>query len=506
MGNVILSAADTERLREYLKKSDELHQREPRQVWEQISEDEYNRVADFLLYGKGEKPEHADRFTVHEITDPKTGKPAKAFYDTEWERWNAENVELEKQYHDVVVKALRYALSNEKEAVEAQPILELLKKIIGEGMENMTPEQLSTAITNNLLSNPYLPMLNGTLTNGLMPLTKRDFKPVELTKTATFTTDNGVKFTIENFDKFQTWGVSTKKMFHAAIAYLTSANYYRGNDGAINPTVEISVIDYGEACKYQLTPRVMATPEEQAEEIRLVEGRIKEFKKSVRRDLSDIASILITGEETRGKKKYDYQAMRIISSHSIRKDTIRINFDVDAARYLVNAYIMQFPRALFAHDNRKPNAYNIGWKIAFHNGLDQNHAAGTECTLSVKSLLEAAPEIPTIEAIKARGQRNWKDKIKKPLETALDENISVGYLSKWEYRDPKTGQTYTAQTAQPLSWTQYYRLMVDFAVIDAPDQTERREARAAEKAAAAASKEQNRKKRGRPPKKKEGGV
>ena len=97
MGNVILSAADTERLREYLKKSDELHQREPRHVWEQISEDEYNRVADFLLYGKGEKPEHADRFTVHEITDPKTGKPAKAFYDTEWESWNSERAELERQ-------------------------------------------------------------------------------------------------------------------------------------------------------------------------------------------------------------------------------------------------------------------------------------------------------------------------------------------------------------------------------------------------------------------------
>lgn len=494
MGNVILSAADTELLREYLKKSDELHQREPRQVWEQISEDEYNRVADFLLYGKGEKPEHADRFTVHEITDPKTGKPAKAFYDTVWERWNEECYQIQAKYHDVIIKALRYALST---GDENRPLLELLQSLIA---------QDGGSLTESLFESAYFPMFNGPLANGLMPLTKRDFKPVELTKTATLTTDSGIKVTIENFDKFQTWGVSTKKLFHAAIAHLTSINFFRGNENAIIPTVEISLIEYGEACKYQLTPRIMGTPEEQAEEIRLVEGRIKEFKKSVRRDLSDISSITVTGEETRGKKKNDYQAMRFISSHSIRKDTIRINFDVDAARYLVNAYMMQFPRALFAHDNRKPNAYNIGWKIAFHNGLDQNNAAGTECTLSVKSLLEAAPEIPTIEAIKARGQRNWKDKIKKPLEIALDENITVGYLSKWEYRDPKTGQTYTAQTAQPLSWTQYYRLMVDFAVIDAPDQTERREARAAEKAAAAASKEQNRKKRGRPPKKKEGGA
>lgn len=502
MGNVILSATDTELLREYLAKYDALKQREP----EQLTGEQWDAVWPHIQATGEIPPEYADRISVTEVTvhgeigaDGQhhyipEGKTNKAYLDTVWENWNAERAALDKEYHDVVVKALRYALDT---GDDNRPLLELLQSLIS---------QNGGSITENLFGSAYFPMLNGTLTNGLMPLTKRDFKPVELTKTATFTTDSGVKFTIENFDKFQTWGVSTKKMFHAAIAYLTSANYYRGNDGAINPTVEISVIDYGEACKNQLTPRVMATPEEQAEEIRLVEGRIKEFKKSVRKDLSDISSILITGEETRGKKKYDYQAMRIISSHSIRKDTIRINFDVDAARYLVNAYIMQFPRALFAHDNRKPNAYNIGWKIAFHNGLDQNNAAGTECTLSVKSLLEAAPEIPTIEAIKARKQRNWKDKIKKPLEIALDENITVGYLSKWEYRDPKTGQTYTAETAQPLSWTQYYRLMVDFAVIDAPDQTERRAARAAEKAAAAALKEQNRKKRGRPPKKKEGGT
>lgn len=502
MSNYILSASDTALLREYLEKSDALHQREP----EKLTGEQWDAVWPHIQK-TGEIPaEYRDRIGVSDIKERKhhfegdrlvmdDGEQiTKGYYDIVWESWNSERAELERQYHDVVVKALRYALST---GDENRPLLELLQSLIA---------QDGGGLTESLFENAYFPMFNGPLANGLMPLTKRDFKPVELTKTATLTTDSGIKVTIENFDKFQTWGVSTKKLLHAAIAHLTSINFFRGNENAIIPTVEMSVIEYGEACKYQLTPRIMGTPEEQAEEIRLVEGRIKEFKKSVRRDLSDISSITVTGEETRGKKKNDYQAMRFISSHSIRKDIIRINFDVDAARYLVGAYMMQFPRALFAHDNRKPNAYNIGWKIAFHNGLDQNHAAGTECTLSVKSLLEAAPEIPTIEAIQARGQRNWKDKIKKPLETALDENISVGYLSKWEYRDPKTGQTYTAEKAQPLSWAQYYRLMVDFVVIDAPDQTERREARAAEKAAAAALKEQNRKKRGRPPKKKEGGV
>lgn len=502
MSNFVLSKNDAELLREYLTRIDKLQQKEP----EQLTAEQWESAL-LQIQKTGEIPaEYRGRIGVNNIKERKPHLEnnsliiedgeviIKGYYDILWESWNSEISELERKYHDVIVKALRYALNTGEENL---PLLELLQSLIAQSAGN---------ITDNLFERTYLPMLNGTLVNELMPLTKQDFEPVELTKTATLTTNKGIKVTIENFDKFHTWGVFTKKLFHAAVAHLSDINYFRGNVNAINPTVEMSLIEFGEACNYQLTPRIMATPEEQAEEIRLVEGRIKEFKKTIRRTLNDISSITVTGEEARGKNRHDYQAMRFISSHSIRNNIIRINFDVDAARYLANSFIMQYPRALFAHDNRKPNAYNIGWKIAFHNGLDQNHAAGTECTLSVKSLLDAAPEIPTIEAIKARGQRNWKDKIKKPLEIALDENINVGYLSKWEYRDPKTSQTYTPQAAQALTWTQYYRLMVDFAVIDAPDQTERREARAAEKAAATALKEQNRKKRGRPQKKKEGGV
>ena len=56
------------------------------------------------------------------------------------------------------------------------------------------------------------------------------------------------------------------------------------------------------------------------------------------------------------RNKGDYKEMRIISSHSISKGLIRINFDIDAAAYFVNAYMMQFPTALLKHDNKKHNA------------------------------------------------------------------------------------------------------------------------------------------------------
>jgi hypothetical protein len=268
--------------------------------------------------------------------------------------------------------------------------------------------------------------------------------------------------------------------------------------------VEIPLIEYGEANGYQLTPRTMDTPEEQEAEQRRINDRIKELKKSVKRDLTDLSNIAWSGTVSNGKNKGDYRFMRIISSHSIRKGIIEVNFDVKAAEYFVKSYVMQYPIALLKHDNRKPNSYVIGRKLAFHNSNDNNHAAGTDCTLSVKSLLAAAAEIPTIEEIKSRNQRNWKDKIKKPLETALNENIAVGLLTAWEYRDPRTGTTYTTEKAQALTWAQYEKLMVDFIIANAPDQAERRAANEAkkQKAKAAATEPKAPKKRGRPRKEK----
>ena len=487
----LLTENDIEAIRSFLCEMDDMDKREP----EKLPAETWDAIWPQLQQGII-PAEYSDRI----------GKSDKGYYDIAWERWNEECYQIQAKYHDVIIKALRYALSNEKAEAKTAPLMDLLKSLI-DSEESITPEQVRTVITDNLLASAYLPMLNGDPANELMQITTKGLRLDGFTKNATITTNaiittkDGHKITIERFDKLQgLLSTSAKKILDTALLYLTSGNFYRCKRSSITPTVEIPLIEYGEACGYQLTPQKMDTPDEQAKENRRVNERIKDLKKNVRRDLHDISSILWTGEETRGRNKGNYKEMRIISSHSISKGLIRINFDVEAAVYFVNAYIMQYPTALLKHDNRKPNAYVIGRKMAFHNSNDQNRAAGTDSTLSVKSLLAAAPEIPNIDDIRARGQRNWKDKIKKPLEIALDENISVGLISKWEYRDPKTGHTYTAETAQPLTWTQYTRLMIDFVMIDAPEQTERREAKAEAARQAAADKGKPRKKRGRPAK------
>lgn len=481
----LLTDNDIEAIRSFLCEMDDMDKREP----EKLPAETWDAIWPQLQQGII-PAEYSDRIS----------KSDKGYYDVAWERWNEECYQIQAKYHDVIIKALRYALSNEKAEAKTAPLMDLLKSLI-DSEESITPEQVRAVITDNLLASAYLPMLNGKPANELMQITTKGLHPEGFTKNVTITTKDGHEITIEHFDKLQgLLSTSAKKILDTALLYLTSGNFYRGKSSSITPTVEIPLIEYGEACGYQLTPQKMDTPEEQEKENRRVNERIKDLKKNVRRDLHDISSILWTGVETRGRNKGNYKEMRIISSHSISRGLIRINFDVEAAAYFVNAYIMQYPTALLKHDNRKPNAYVIGRKMAFHNSNDQNRAAGTDSTLSVKSLLAAAPEIPTIDDIKARGQRNWKDKIKKQLEIALDENISVGLISKWEYRDPKTGHTYTAETAQPLTWTQYNRLMIDFIMIDAPEQAERREAKAEAARQAAADKGQERKKRGRPSK------
>jgi hypothetical protein len=360
---------------------------------------------------------------------------------------------------------------------------------------------LSQMTPDNLLSRPYLPMLNGALVNDFMQINTRGLAADKFSKRAVYVTKDGHKFTIEHFDKLlRALSTPAKKILNTAIMFLTENNYY--NADRITPTVEIPLIEYGEKCGYQLTSRKMATPEEQAAEDKAVQNRIIEFKKSVRRNLRDIKEVTWTAEETSGRNKGDYAEMSIISGHGIINGYIRIDFAVNAAAYLVHSYVMWHPMALLAVDNRNPNAYVLGYKIAQHNSNDNNAARGTNNTLSVKSLLAAAPEIQSYEELQARGQRNWKDKIKKPLENSLNELVKKGELSKWKYRDPTTGTTYTPETAQPLTWAQYSRLMVDFIMVNAPDQTERREAKAEAAAVkAAAYKEKPLKKRGRPSKK-----
>lgn len=354
-------------------------------------------------------------------------------------------------------------------------------------------EQLS------LFERRFMPMLQGQLTTGLMPISTKGLQADKLRGGATEIKKSDTHtIVIKGYDKLQgELGVSAKKLLDTGVVMLTQRNSY-GTDKA-DPVVYIDLLEYAKANGYKVDRQIVETPEEAAKQEARIADTLKELKIKLRQDIEYISSIYQTATETRGKDKLDFRMLRLLSSGSVLKGKIRLNFDPEAAQYLSQAYIMQYPIALLKHDNRNPNSYAIGRKIAYHNSMDNNQIAGTANTLSVLSLLEAAPEIISLSELQGQGRRDWKRKIKAKLEKALDDNISIGYLSRWEYHSTSKGRL-TREQAAELSPEEYHALYVDFVVVDAPDQSERLAAKSERKRLAAAAADKPKRKRGRPKK------
>lgn len=347
----------------------------------------------------------------------------------------------------------------------------------------------------SLFENQFTALLNNQITRSMEALSIRGLHADPLRGgAAVVQAGDRHTITIENYEKLKgDFGVSAKKMLDAAVAQLTHINAHRPKDGVrVENVVNIDLNEYARAKGI----KVDAIDGTEAEARQIADNK-KELKRKIHRDLSVVASITHTWHEDKGRNAGDYTNVRIISSHSIRNGVIRINFDTDAARLLCNAYLMQYPTCLLRLDERNPNSYAIGLKIAYHNSNDNNVNAGTADTTTVKSLLAAAPEIVSYEELMAKGRRDWKVQIKAKLEKSLSDLVDVGYLSKWEYRD-LSGNIFTADQASRLSWDSYRELRIDFSVIDAPDQTDRLAAKAEKAKARALTAGTKKKPRGRP--------
>ena len=140
------------------------------------------------------------------------------------------------------------------------------------------------------------------------------------------------------------------------------------------------------------------------------------------------------------------------------------------ANYLNQAYIMQYPLDLLSISERNPNAYPIARKLALHHSIDNNHKKGTSNIISVAKLLESAPEIPSIEVVRA-GNQSWSDRIKDRLEKALD---TISDIIPWEYSNSK-GVPLTEKQLATADYETFSKLYIKFDILGAPDPTERLE-------------------------------
>lgn len=214
----------------------------------------------------------------------------------------------------------------------------------------------------------------------------------------------------------------------------------------------------------------------------------KTAKEQAIADLEIIKSASFTLEEVEGKGKKkgraSYRFINLADSGSVeRNGDIILTYGATFHKSLVSAPVMPYPPQLQEINNRLyPNAYYVGRKIAEFKNMNALHANEGDI-IAVKTLLDNAPFIPTVEEV-ATTNRNFTDRIIEPFErdlTALQDAFT------WEYCH-SNGEPLTDEELKDFNFDTFLACNVKITWKDYPDQTKRREALEAKKERAAAAK------------------
>ena len=139
-------------------------------------------------------------------------------------------------------------------------------------------------------------------------------------------------------------------------------------------------------------------------------------------------------EPLKRKKKVeriDFDSL-IISAFKPVRGAFLIQFDLKFLRYLSSfAYIMPYPIKILSVDfKHNSHAFLLARKLALH--LNMNYGKTNSNIISVKTLLEALPDLPKYHEVSSKG-RQIKQLIIEPLERDLHYLVKLGILSSWNY-------------------------------------------------------------------------
>ncbi|MGQ7396256.1 RepB family plasmid replication initiator protein [Streptococcus suis] len=319
-----------------------------------------------------------------------------------------------------------------------------------------------TVITKQLETPSFAPMLNGTATNTLA-IIGRNAEPTRINPLADneATIENGdFKVFIEKYSNKKSLKVGVVKLLDFLAVGLAKNNHYREKDTSkLQTTVTFTLDDY----MTYLGIKNIDNPNTR-----------KDARKRLKEALETLYSISLEWEEKSGDKVKNYAKMRICEAQGIKRGIASFTFTTSMAHYLNQSYIMQYPLDLLSISERNPNAYPIARKLALHHSIDNNHKKGTSNIISVAKLLESAPEIPSINKVRAVNG-SWGERIKGSLEKALD---AVGGVISWEYSNSK-GVPLTEKQLEMADYETFSKLYIKFDILGAPDPTQRIEAKKA---------------------------
>lgn len=333
----------------------------------------------------------------------------------------------------------------------------------------------------------YLPMAHGKATDAFAFMNTRNADIDRVTGNAIIN-KFGVHLAILKMKELQaTLGINTDKLLSYALAVFTKQNDFRHVKGK-EPKRDVSIPlrEYAKHLGYDIEEHATNTPEEAKQEKKRAKNQLDNARKAIKKDLDILHSSILTWEEPIKGKAKDFARISIVTFTGIINGNIVIAFSPEIASYLAERnLITQYPTKLLGISGRQQNAYYIGRKLIEHYNIDNNQIKGTHDRLSIPKILEVT-DLASYEEVQRKDRGHWQERIKEPLERALDVLLQEGILKDWKYTHAK-GVDLTEEEAYNLtSYEDFEKLYLHFTPADKIDHTERietkRKARAVAKA------------------------
>lgn len=320
----------------------------------------------------------------------------------------------------------------------------------------------------------YLAMAHGKATDALAFMSTKNAKIDRITGT-TIIEKFGVQLAVLNLQELKaSLGINTDKLLSTAVATFTQQNDFRHTKNQPpKRDIAIPLREYAKRCGYDLEEHETSTPEEAEKEKRRAKNQLDNFRKAVKKDLDILQSSTLTWEEPIRQTVRNFDRISLVSRTKLENGYIRIWFTPEIASYLAERkLITKYPTKLLLIDARQPNAYYIGRKLAEHYNIDENKIHGTHDKISIPKLLEVT-NLASYEEVQKTDRGHWAERIKEPLEQALDTLTQIGVLKNWEYTHAK-GLALTDEEAREItSYGDFAKLYLHFVLADTVDDTER---------------------------------
>lgn len=267
----------------------------------------------------------------------------------------------------------------------------------------------------------------------------------------------GIRLQIENFsDIGKAFGITTHKLLCAGLIEFTKQNHIGDDRDNVQTEIIIPLRKYALLCGHGNIEAKDESDQKRAK------GALKEVRTQISKDLKLLLQSSLKWEESTRGKKEDYETP-ILTDGRIRNGFIHMTFSQDFAKYLKHRRITEYPEQLFSIDSRKANAYRIGQALAFHYYNTNNKNAGNFNKMKISTLL-AYTNLPTIASIRQKDCGTWRNKIKKPLEKALNELLVKGIISKWEYK--QKSNSLLSDENHKITYEEWADSLVSFECID----------------------------------------